>query len=99
MVILTGFASLLVLVAALSGFEDSLAYAGPLLVMLLPLLAGRFVGEDRIVRLAVRRSRRTRRPPVLVTPTAWLRGGPSVPRGGRLIARGLAVRPPPLLAG
>jgi hypothetical protein len=48
MVLPTGFVSLLVLVAGVAGFEESLAYAAPLLVVLLPLLAGRFLGEERI---------------------------------------------------
>jgi len=99
MVLLTGFASLLVLVAGLTGYEESLAYAAPLLVVLLPLLAGRFLGEERIARLVVRARRRSRRAAALPVPTAWLRAVRSVPRGGRLIPRGLAVRPPPLLAG
>ena len=99
MVFLTGLASALVLAAALWGLTEPLAYAGPLLAMLLPLLAGRFVGEDRIARLAARTRRRARRPQVLVARPAWLRVAPSVPRGGRLIACGLAVRPPPLPAG
>ena len=99
MVLLTGFASVVVLVAGVAGFEESLAYAAPLLVLLLPLLAGRFLGEDRIARFVVRARRRSRRAAALPVPTAWLRAPRSVPRGGRLIARGLAVRPPPLLAG
>ena len=99
MVLLTGLASLLVLVAGVAGFQESVAYAAPLLVVLLPLLAGRFLGEERITRLVVRARRRPRRAAALPVPTAWLRATRSVPRGGRLIARGLAVRPPPLLAG
>jgi hypothetical protein len=98
MVFLAGLASLLVFVAALTGLHETLAYAAPLLVVLLPLLAGRFLGEDSIVRLATR-GRRPRRRALAIAPTGWLRGGHPVPRGGRLIARGLAVRPPPLLAG
>jgi hypothetical protein len=98
MVFLTGLASALVLAGALCGLTEPLAYAGPLLVMLLPLLAGRFVGEDRIARLAVRVRRRARRPRTLAERPAWLPVALSVPRGGRLIACGLAVRPPPLPA-
>lgn len=99
MVTLTGLASGLLLLAGLGGLEETLAYAAPLLVLLLPLFAGRFVGEERIARLAGRRHSRARRPRPLALPVAWLRAASSVPRGGRLIARGLAVRPPPLLAG
>ena len=65
-------------------------------MLLLPLLAGRFVGEERIARAAarIRRARRPR-PAVAVAPVTWLRGMTLIPRGGRLIARALAVRPPP----
>jgi hypothetical protein len=98
MVLLAAAASLVVLVGAVGGFQESLAHAAPLLLVLLPLLAGRFIGEDRIVRLAARACRRGRRPPVPAVPTGWLRRRRAVARGGRLIARGLAERPPPRLA-
>ncbi len=91
-----GMACLATLLAALAGHTEVLAYAAPLLVLLLPLLAGRFVGEERIARAAarVRRARRPR-PAVAAEPVTWLRGMTLIPRGGRLIARALAVRPPP----
>ena len=46
MVISAGLAAALVLLGALAGFEELLAYAAPVLVLVLPLLAGRFVGES-----------------------------------------------------
>ena len=52
LVISAGLASTLVLLGALAGFEQLLAFAAPVLVLVLPLLAGRFVGEDRIARVA-----------------------------------------------
>ena len=58
----------LLLLGALAGHPDVLAFAGPLFLLAVPLLAGRYVGEEALDRL---------------------------PRGGRLIAEALAVRPPP----
>ncbi len=88
-------ASVLVLLAGAAGHEEMVAYAAPLLVLALPLLAGRYFGEERIARLAgrLRRPRRRLSAPVLpaTRPVAAL-----LPRGGRLIASALAKRPPPL---
>ncbi len=99
MVIFAGAACVVTLLGALAGLTEALAYAAPLLVLLLPLLAGRFVGEERIARAAAR-IRRARRPraAVAVAPVTWLRGMTLVPRGAGLIARALAVRPPPQAA-
>ncbi len=89
--------STVVLLAGVAGLvEPLLLYAAPLLVMLLPLLAGRYVGEDRLARLAGTVRRRRRRPVVAVgLPASARRVVSFVPRGGRLIASSLAVRPPP----
>lgn len=99
--VLAGLALAAMLVLALlvrhAGTEALLA--APLLTLLAPLLAGRYVGEEQIGRLAaartsaghtVARARRTSAP--LRAP------GLLVPRGGRLLATSLAVRPPPALA-
>jgi hypothetical protein len=74
-----------------------LKFAGPLWLLTLPLVAGRYVGEDVLVRL--RRERPSRRRPLV---SRALRKGARrvvalLPRGGCLIAEALAVRPPPLL--
>jgi hypothetical protein len=73
--------------------------AAPLLALLAPLLAGRYLGEEHIGRLAASRAPRAhtvararRTSPVLRAP------GVLVPRGGRLLATSLAVRPPPAAA-
>ena len=95
MTLSAGFAVLLTLVATLAGVEQLLAYASPLLVMLLPLLAGRFVGEERLARAAARARAVRPRPRRISAPRAWLRGVSMFPRGGLLIARAIAVRPPP----
>jgi hypothetical protein len=98
---------LLVALAALSGLAALCAaggvlptdvlYFAPVLMLALPLLAGRYVGEDAIARLAGARRSRGRRslPERLVLPRGASR---AFPRGGRLIATSLAVRPPPALA-
>lgn len=73
-----------------------LLYAAPLLIVALPLLAGRYLGEDRFVRLA-RSARQGRRRPArrLSAPAGARWELRALPRGGRLIAHSLAVRPPP----
>jgi hypothetical protein len=74
----------------------ALLYAAPLLIVALPLIAGRYVGEERIVRLAQAVQRRRRRPVARQSAPAGARWTlRAVPRGGRLIAHSLAVRPPP----
>jgi hypothetical protein len=78
----------------LVGVHSDVLLAVPVLVLALPLLAGRYVGEEQLARLAA----------VFVAPrrrcAAKLASGARraprrLPRGGRLIAESLAVRPPP----
>lgn len=79
---------------ALTGSTDALLFLAPALLIAIPLLGGRFIGEELIARLAARRARPRPRsasaplapPPA---PATWL------PRGARLIASALAKRPPP----
>jgi hypothetical protein len=81
---------------ALTGSTDALLFLAPALLIAIPLLGGRYLGEEMIARFVARRGRPRRRsmaprraaPPV---PATWL------PRGTRLIAFGLAKRPPPAL--
>jgi hypothetical protein len=95
---------ILLLLAALSmalavaqstlGLSPDLLLAVPALLLFLPLLAGRYVGEARIASLAARRcwapSRRG------VTERGGAPRPPRIlPRGGRLIAASLAERGPP----
>jgi hypothetical protein len=86
----------LLLLAALAGHPDLLAYAGPLWLLAVPLVAGRYVGEDVLERL--RRERPARRRPLAsrALPKGARRVAALLPRGGCLIAEALAVRPPPL---
>ncbi|HEX5712474.1 MAG TPA: hypothetical protein VFX85_04085 [Solirubrobacterales bacterium] len=81
---------------ALTGSTDALLFMAPALLIAIPLLGGRFFGEELIVRLAARRARPRRCSEVAAplsppTSSVWL------PRGARLIATSLAKRPPPAL--
>jgi hypothetical protein len=90
--------SALLLAAGLVGHPELLAYAAPVFLLAVPLLAGRYVGEDRLERLRERRARPSRLRPTAVALPAKRRVVALLPRGGRLIATALAVRPPPSLS-
>ena len=82
------------IVLALTGSADVLLFLAPALLILIPLVAGRYVGEKLIARLAGDRTGKRRRraaasSPAPRLPAIWL------PRGTRLIAFSLAERPPP----
>ena len=69
----------------------------PLLALLVPLLFGRYVGEEKVSRLRARLAPASSPRPVRrassrrrVAPRALM------PRGGRLLGSALAVRPPPV---
>jgi hypothetical protein len=79
----------------LLGVEAAVAYLAPALLILLPLLGGRYPGDGALVRVATRRSRPARRPPQGL-PLRRRRPGALLPRGGRLVAASLAGRGPPL---
>jgi len=98
--ILFGLAALTVLLAVLqsvTGMSGDVLLAAPALVLLLPLLAGRYVGEDGIARLGALLAPPRRRP-VVARATAPRRAPRVLARGGRLIAVALARRGPPALA-
>lgn len=96
LVALTLLSSLCLLAEAAGVLAPALLYAAPLLIVALPLIAGRYVGEERIVRLARAVQGRRRRPVTTLPAPAGARWTlRAVPRGGRLIAHSLAVRPPP----
>jgi len=93
-------AALLGFVAALvvPGLETGVLFLAPAIVVLSLLHTGHYVGERQLHRLAdaweQRRPARecARRDPLPRRPRALM------PRGGRLVATSLAVRPPPLPA-
>ena len=89
----------LVATALIAGGPDMLL-AVPLLACLIPLLFSRYAGEAKIHRLAgwVRARRVRRRPMARRAQGSPRRRRSLVPRGGRLIAASLAVRPPPYAA-
>lgn len=83
------------LALALSGSTDTLLFLAPALLIVAPLIAGRYPGEELIAKLVAKRSRPLRRsvvaPPLAPRPpVAWS------PRGTRLLAFSRAERPPPL---
>jgi hypothetical protein len=96
--ILFGLAALTVLFAvvqAATGLNADVLLAAPALILLLPLLAGRYVGEESLARLgAFLATRRRPRATLLARP---VRAPRALARGGRLIAEALAERGPPAL--
>ncbi len=79
---------------ALSGSTDTLLFLAPALLIVAPLIAGRYLGEELIAKLVAKRSRPPRRAalapaPAPRPPAAWS------PRGTRLLAFSRAERPPP----
>ncbi|HEY2333715.1 MAG TPA: hypothetical protein VGH58_01735 [Solirubrobacterales bacterium] len=81
------------LALAFAGSTDVLLFLAPALLVIAPLIAGHYVGETLIAKLATkqpgRRNRTAARAPTPRPPAVWL------PRGARLIALSLAERPPP----
>jgi hypothetical protein len=70
-----------------------LLFLAPAVLLALPMIAGRYVGAERLSRVAARRAPAVRESgPSLLAPRRCWR---VPPRGGLLIAASLAVRPPP----
>jgi hypothetical protein len=81
---------------ALTGSETGLLCLAPALVLALPLILGRYPGEDKLAELAGPSRTPTARGPARVAmPRSYVR---VMQRGGRLVASAMAKRPPPLLA-
>lgn len=77
------------------GLETGVLFLSPAIVLLASLLTGRYVGEGQIARLAGIMRCGRRRHLRATSPASPLRGRMLMPRGGRLVAMSLAVRPPP----
>jgi hypothetical protein len=94
---LAAFSLLLPVLVTEAGVSADLLLAAPALFLFLPLLAGRYVGEQRLRTLAVRHAAPVRAPSVARAIPRAARA--LLPRGGRLIAAALAERgpPPPVL--
>ena len=95
--ILLGLAALTLVFAvvqSVTGISGDVLLAAPALILLLPLLAGRYLGEDGIARLGAVMAPLRRRP--ASARAVQPRRAPRVlARGGRLIAVALAQRGPP----
>jgi hypothetical protein len=77
------------------GMETGVLFLSPAIVLLASLLTGHYVGEETLGRLvAACRQRRPRRAR-LAARRVPRRLRALMPRGGRLVATSLAVRPPP----
>jgi hypothetical protein len=81
------------LVQSATGISADVLLAAPVLVLLLPLLAGRYVGEDGLARLTAAVAPLRRRP--ALARIAPRRAPRVLARGGGLIAVALAHRGPP----
>jgi hypothetical protein len=93
---LAALTALFAIVQSVTGISGDVLLAAPGLILLLPLLAGRYVGEDGLARLSACLAAPRRRP--LAVRAARPRRAPRVlARGGRLIAVALAQRGPPAL--
>jgi hypothetical protein len=81
------------LAGSIVGLGSGCLFLAPALLLALPLLAGRYLGAERLSRIA--RTHLAPRPTLSSArkPRMW---GVVLPRGGMLIGASLAVRPPPL---
>jgi hypothetical protein len=98
--ILFGLAALTVLFAVVqsaTGISGDVLLAAPALILLLPLLAGRYLGEDGIARLGAFVAPPRRRPALSRIASA-LRAPRILARGGQLIGDALGTRGPPAYA-
>jgi hypothetical protein len=80
-------------VGGVAGFSEVFLLLTPAFVLALPLIAGHYIGAERLCRVASQRSPITSRTPAIEFAPRARRG--VLPRGGLLIAASLAVRPPP----
>jgi hypothetical protein len=94
LLVLAALAVLLALAQSATGIGADALIAVPGLLLLLPLAAGQYVGEERLARCLPRRAHR-RDAVVVVRRRAPRR---AAPRGGLLIAVALARRGPPARA-
>jgi hypothetical protein len=93
--VFAGLTLVWLLALELLGVEAAVAYLAPALLILLPLLSGRYPGDEALARIAARRSRPARRRPQRAQPPRRRRTAALLPRGGRLVAFALAGRGPP----
>ena len=99
-IVLWAFAALVLawMVAdALTGSATGLLYLAPALVLALPLILGRFPGEEALAGFAAAAPATAAQAAARIpAPRSYVR---VMQRGGRLVASALAKRPPPRPAG
>jgi hypothetical protein len=78
------------------GIGDLLAHLSPALLILVPLLGGRYPGDTALAR-ATSRARRLQPRAARAVPRRCRAVPRLMPRGGRLLPAGLAGRAPPAL--
>jgi hypothetical protein len=93
---LAALAALWAATQSVDGLSVGWLALAPALMLLAPLLGGRYVGETTLRRLAVRRATVPRRA-LATAPVRW-RILDATPHGGLLLARRTAGRAPPLAA-
>jgi hypothetical protein len=93
---LLGFGATLISVVAIAAREPTALSMLPALLLTLPLLLRRYPGERIIRRWQGAARSASRRPRSVRLPRLPI--GSAVARGGLLLARSLAVRPPPVPA-
>ena len=94
---MTGAGAVLLALALLSaaGTPEALAYLAPALLLMAPLLLGRYPGEHALLPASKTRAPvRASRPADRCSPGVHARSG----RGGRLLAAALAGRAPPAVS-
>ncbi len=94
-------AAVSVLVCAAHGapvLGTGVLYLVPAILLVLPLIARRYVGEERLAGLARRMARRARPTVPRSAPRVRLLPAVRMVRGGRLVGAGLSVRGPPARA-
>jgi hypothetical protein len=97
MAVLSGLFLGLAAAVLLGGVDADLLLVAPLVVLVVPLFGGRYVGEGHLHRLRLARAVPARRP-AAVAPAAPRRAPLRVLCAGLLLARTHASRPPPSLA-
>ncbi len=95
---LVALAAMALAVAVLIATDQAALCLLPALALAAPLLMRRYPGERTIVLLSGARRRPRRTHPRCIRPRVRLVAVVIGPRGGLLLARCLAVRPPPALA-
>lgn len=85
------------LLGTVGGVDSVLLELAPVLVLVLPLLAGRYLGEERLAAIVSRFAPRRVRAAARLTPRTP-RAPRAFARGGRLVASAFAERGPPARA-